>query len=247
MAVVAAPELRAAALARLLSLGLSAPDEETLDQMAGLVDALVEEELPPRVAAALEDLAPALGGDLADAAAEHQRLFAGAVACPPYEGSYAPDPFQQSRWMSDVAGFYRAFGAAASGPAAERPDHAGCQCEFLCFLICTRLEAEAAGDRERAEVAAAAEQAFLRDHLGRWLGPFAHQLERESRSDLYRALGRLGAAFAVDELARRGLSADPVVARRVRTVVEGDTLECGTEPGACPLEEPHRGRRRRSR
>lgn len=225
------PDLETAAIARLLSLGFLPPSREVEDEMAGLADAL-EQQLGPSplrdaIAAVRASRAPAEALD--EQGAEHHRLFSGTVACPPYESSYAPDPFQQARQMSDVAGFYRAFGAEPSGPAADRPDQVGCELEFLAFLVLTRLEAEESGRETDVAVCADAEDAFLRDHLGRWLGPFCLELERASSHEAYRALARLGQGFAVQELGRRGLRADPVLARRIRTVVESDSFTCGVD------------------
>jgi TorA maturation chaperone TorD len=222
-------DLATAAVARLLSLGFLPPSEEVAAEVAGLATALAG-ELPP---SALRDDVAALGAAwpppaaLDEQAGEHHRLFAGTVACPPYESSYAPDPFQQARQMSDVAGFYRAFGAEPSGPAADRPDQVGCELEFLAYVVLTRVEAEDAGRADEAAVCGDAEDTFLRDHLGRWLGPFCRELEKATVHESYRALARLGQRFAVEELGRRGLTADPVLARRIRTVVENDSFTCG--------------------
>lgn len=224
-------ELATAAVARLLSLGFLPPSREVAEEMADLAAAL-EDELPP---SALRDHVAALRASCPEApsldeqSGEHHRLFSGTVACPPYESSYAADPFQQARQMSDVAGFYRAFGAEPSGPAADRPDQVGCELEFFAYLILTRVEAERADRPDDAAVCADAEDAFLRDHLGRWLGPFCRELEKVTVHETYRALARLGQRFAVDELGRRGVTADPVLARRIKTVVESDTFSCGAE------------------
>jgi TorA maturation chaperone TorD len=223
-----------AALYGLLSLGLTPPDEETLEQMRrltvfgarhaaeeGLAECLLELEL----ALDDDDLLPVLQ-------AEHQALFGGAVRCPPYEGSYELDPFRQGRQMADLAGFYRAFGAESSGPAAERPDHAGCELEFLSFLALRRAEAERAGDAEHAAVCRDAEEAFLRDHLGRWFPAFCREVAAAAGEPVHRLLALAGERLVVAELARRGIEPSPVAGRR-RFSVEADELTCGGgEPAA---------------
>jgi TorA maturation chaperone TorD len=130
--------------------------------------------------------------------------------------------------MADVAGFYRAFGAEPSGPAAERPDHAGCELEFLSFLAAKRLAAEDAGQDEHAAVCREAEEAFLRDHLGRWFPTFCREVAEESDSYVYRLLAVTGERFVGAELARRGIATTPLRPRR-RTAVEGDEVTCGGE------------------
>lgn len=223
--MIEAPErtVELVATARLLSLGFTAPDEETLAELRALAEGLAErEDAPPEV----DELVALLGTDARELAGEYQALFGGNVRVPPYEGSYEADPFRSARELADVAGFYRAFGADATGAAAERPDHAGCELEFLAFLAAKRLTA---ATEEESETCRAAEDAFLRDHLGRWLGAFCRRVEAEG-TPFYASLARLGARFASEELERRGLEPEPLRPRLV-TAVEGDSLECG---GGCP-------------
>jgi TorA maturation chaperone TorD len=174
-----------------------------------------------------------------------QRVFGGKVAVAPYEGSYEDDPFRQARQMSDVAGFYRAFGAEAHGPAHERPDHAGCELEFLAFLGARRLAALEAGHDADADLCLEIEESFLRDHAGRWLPSFFRALAREAPDAFHQALGTLGASAVETELTRRGVEAGPLGPRARRLSVEADELECaaGAEP-VTPLLPGSRGRRR---
>jgi TorA maturation chaperone TorD len=231
-----------AVVSRLLSLGFSAPDEETLEQLRRLTVLAARTVAEPGLAECLADLEHALDDDdvLAELEAAYEELFDGAVRCPPYEGSYEADPIRSSREMADVAGFYRAFGAAPSGPAAERPDHAGCELEFLSFLSARRLEAEQAGRTEEASVCREAEDAFLLDHLGRWFPGFCRDVARETPSGAQRLLAVAGERFVVAELARRRLEPRPS-AGRVRTEVENDEVTCGVDPPGGPSQGPGGG------
>lgn len=216
------------ALARLLSLGFGVPDEEALAELETIADGLLEREgTDEKIRVALAEVRALAGSE--ELAAEYERLFEGAVLCPPYETSYEADPFRAARQLADVAGFYRAFGAEAQGPAAERPDHAGCELEFLAFLAAGRAAAEASGDRERAAIAAEVEDAFLRDHLGRWLPAFCRRVESEA-DGFYAALARLGGLFVAGELERRGIDPEPL-GRRLPLAVEADCMQCGGEAG----------------
>jgi TorA maturation chaperone TorD len=219
-----------ALVSRLLSIGFSPPDEESLHglrRLAALGTSAVGDD---GLAECLADLEHALGDDglLEELAPAYEALFGGAVRCPPYEGSYESDPIRSSRELADVAGFYRAFGAAASGPASERPDHAGCELEFLSFLAVKRLAAEEAGEEEAATVCRDAEATFLQDHLGRWFPAFCREVAQASDAYFYRLLAVTGERFVLAELARRGIQASPVRPRR-RTAVEGDEVSCGGE------------------
>lgn len=231
MTADAAPAIRLdeVALLRLLSLALAPPTAATVAEVCLLAGALAERPGAPTELAELCDSLASASAEELDVA--YERLFAGDPHLPPYESSYEADPFRQARQLADVAGFYRAFDATAHGPAAERPDHAGCELEFLAFIGLRRLEAETHGRHDEAARCEEIETAFLLDHAGRWLPAFFARLATEAGSPYYRTLGRLAGRVVADELARRGLEPEPVTPRRSpRLSVEADELECGA-PG----------------
>lgn len=212
-----------AALWRLLSLGFTPPTEETVTEVEALAEGLLEIESSPE----LEDLLEALGHTTADGlATQYFDLFGGTVRVPPYEGSYELDPIRQGRQMADVAAFYRAFGAEPSGPAGERPDHIGCELEFLSFLELRRLAAA-----ENAEDVGLLDEigaSFLTDHAGCWLPTFFAEVARGAEAaPFYRALAALGSRMVDDELTRRGIEPAPLPKQRSRLSVEADSFECG--------------------
>ena len=204
------------ATARLLSLGLAPPDRESLAEMGALALGLLEHEDP---APELTELVALLASDGEALASEHEALFGRQAAVPPYETSYERDPFRSGRELADVAGFYRAFGAE---PAGDRADHVAAELEFFAFLVAKRLSA---GDPDHELTCLAAEDAFLRDHLGRFLPGLCARLG-ETASPLYSCLGRLGARFAAEELAGRGLEPAPL-GTGAAAPVEDDALACG--------------------
>ena len=242
-AAVAAPGAEVAEVLswRLLSLSLATSSPELLEE----IDALAEGMEPlPDAPPGLEVLRAAIAGSSSEAiAASQARLFGGKVEVAPYEGSYEDDPFRQARQMSDVAGFYRAFGAEAHGPVHERPDHAGCELEFLAFLGARRLAAGDAAHLDEVELCLEVEEAFLREHAGRWLPGFFRALEQAAPDAFHAALGRLGAEVVENELARREIEPERLGPRARRLAVEADELECGSGPEpVTPLLPPKRGR-----
>lgn len=224
--------LERAATARLLSIGFSPPDAATVGELGELASALSEEAHD----ASLRDLAAALSdpAEAAELPLEYEALFGGQVPCPPYEGSYEPDPFRGTRQMADAAGFYRAFGAQPSGPAAERPDHIACQLEFLAFVEARHFTADAAGESDEAQICADAADAFVHSHLARFMVPFCRSVEETTNSTVYRSLARVGARFIAEETRRRGITPRDVP-RPPRTAVEVDEVTCGA--GECSLHE----------
>lgn len=213
-----------AAVWRLLSLGFTSPHEETVAEVEVLADALAEAGAPADVAEVLDAVRSATAEELSS---QHAALFRGNVLVPPYEGSYEADPIRQGRQMADAAAFYRAFGAEAHGPTAERPDFAGCELEFLSFLELRRLAAVEA-EEEGADLVAEIGDTFLADHAGRWLPTFFADVEREAvNAPFYRALGALGTRVLDEELTRRDITPSPLPRRRSRSSVERDSFECG--------------------
>jgi TorA maturation chaperone TorD len=219
------PAVVRATLWRLLALGFTPPREETLAEVEALAEALLArgETAAAGVVEAVRDESVETAG------AAYQHLLGGRVRVSPYEGGYELDPIRQGRQMADVAGFYRAFGAGAHGPAAERPDHAGCELEFLAYLELRRLAALGAGDEPGAELVDEVATTFLRDHAGRWLPTFFRELQEvSSERSLYRALAALGSRTVAAELERRGVRCEPLPKPRRRLSVEDDALACAS-------------------
>ncbi|HLE99057.1 MAG TPA: molecular chaperone TorD family protein [Gaiellaceae bacterium] len=213
-----------AAVWRLLSLGFAPPREEALAEVEALAEALVG----GADGHAADVLEAVRSESLDGCAAAYHRLFGGTVLVAPYEGSYELDPIRQGREMADVAAFYRAFGAEAHGPAAERPDHVGCELEFLAFLELRRLRAIDEDDQDGVELLEGIAASFLCDHPGRWLPTFfAAVHEAAEHAPVYRTLAALGARTVADELERRGLEPTPLPHRHERVAVERDAFECG--------------------
>lgn len=229
MSATTAGELRAAACLRLLALALAPPSHTGREAVLDLADALGETGADVDVGV----ISDAFGRTALDElVATHSRLFGGGVALAPYESSYERDPFRQARVIADVAGFYRAFGAAAHGPAAERPDHAGTELEFLGFLAERRVAALDAGDLDDAERIRQIEDAFLTDHAGRWLPGFFRALAEADPGCPFGAIGLVGEQVVASELVARGLGGIDEVsrARTLLTSVEHDEVECAAAP-----------------
>jgi DMSO reductase family type II enzyme chaperone len=221
-----------------LALGFRAPTAETVarlassagaralgDVAAGLDAAADGDGLSP-LALALAAGAPATVAELGLA---HGRLFGHTARgqVPPYETEYGEDSlWAPQREMSDLGGFFRAFGLRLDAAARERPDHIACECEFLLVLARKEARALALGDHAMVEATARAARLFLRDHLGRWAPGVGTRLARLDHGGFYGALGRLLAAFVAAECARAGVGAGPRLLR-LRSAEPDDT------PAAC--------------
>lgn len=220
--VEASQELARAAVYSLLSQALAYP-------ISPVVQDLLEEDLPfalalagslpASVADALEVLAGALEGVTAEALEEAFRdrfTHVHSRDCPLYETDHVDRAvWRQAADLSDLGGFYRAFGLEESG---ERVDHVSVELEFLHVLAYKRAWALEHGQGEHAEVCRRAEETFLRDHVMRWIPDVAARLQAVGDGSPYAAVGVLMGEVLLAESARTGV---PITAREPVEPVEG--------------------------
>lgn len=90
-----------------------------------------------------------------------------------YECNYHPS-LNASEEMSDVAGFYRAFGMDFTG---DRPDHISMELEFMRLLAMKEAKSQMDGAPESEGICVSAEKKFLYSHLGRWAAALSHMTE----------------------------------------------------------------------
>ncbi len=129
-------------------------------------------------------------------AVEHRAIFGHTVAhgCPPYETEYGRrHVFGQAQDLGDIRGFYEAFGVRPRS-GGERPDHVGCELEFLGLLALKSAIAHATSDVERIEICREAERRFIADHPGRWLPALAGRIAARVPDSGYAAVTAIAAA-----------------------------------------------------
>ncbi len=123
---------------------------------------------------------------------QHRRSFSHILSldCPPCETVYtAGEIFQETEQLSDIAGFFRAFGMDIA--AKERPDHISIELEFMHLVTCKEAIAQLHHGPEKARLCRVVQRKFMEDHLGAWGPQFARQLERQAPAGYFRALARL--------------------------------------------------------
>ncbi len=160
------------------------------------------------------------------------RLFNPSVAanCPPYETEYTgAHVFMRAQQLADVAGFYRAFGLRVASAFHERPDHIAAELEFMQVLVLKEARALAPGERGNARVCRDAQANFLRDHLGRWLAPYAQRLATQAAGGFYGALVAFARTFVAQDARRLGVH--PEIAAPLRVAGPEAALECPVAGG----------------
>ncbi|HAD04150.1 MAG: hypothetical protein A2091_11320 [Desulfuromonadales bacterium GWD2_61_12] len=95
---------------------------------------------------------------------------------------------------------YRQGGFELDAEFREVPDHVAAELEFLYLLQFQLNEARRLGDAAGEAKAAKLKQRLLRDHLGRWIGPFAAAMRGGAQTAFYQALADLTAVYVLKEL-----------------------------------------------
>jgi putative dimethyl sulfoxide reductase chaperone len=113
---------------------------------------------------------------------------------PPYEGLY-----RNRKSMGDsvleVRRFYRKAGLLPDETVGESPDYLCVELDFM-KQLCTREQDRWVHDNDVRETVAQ-EREFLAEHLGRWVGDFAHAVEKHAVTDFYRGFSLILDAFLV--------------------------------------------------
>jgi TorA maturation chaperone TorD len=143
---------------------------------------------------------PARARDRARLVAEYDRLFrAGRVWL--YGAEYLADnEFQRAGLLSDIMGFYLAFGLE---PDKERPDSITCEMEFMHYLILKRQRLDQGtitnDTKEKADTCRDAESKFFREHLEPAAKQIAAKIASESNDSFYvQTAGRLSKFLKVE-------------------------------------------------
>ena len=172
--------LRDAARWRLLGRLFERPSEEWRRDVATLAGEIDDVELR---AAADAALVTATEGHY------HSVCGPGGPA-PPREVSYH-DTLELGSLMSELAGYYNAFGYHPA--TGEAPDHAAVEVGFVAYLRLKEAYAVAAGNAEHAATTAHAVERFRADHLAVFAAPLAAVLAHSGIDYLVQASGLLAA------------------------------------------------------
>ncbi len=197
--------LARSAIYQLLSQTLVYPTQET-------VDALVRVDLPQAQQAATElpgELTPLLTvldehlryTDADGLQIEHRRVFTHILSldCPPCETFYTSrDVFQETQEMSDIAGFFRAFGLEMAD--RERLDHISVELEFMHFLTFKEAYAVTHHGPAKARLCRDTQRKFMQDHLGCWAPQFAGRLGEKAGGGYFQCVASLIEAFIEAEV-----------------------------------------------
>ncbi len=129
---------------------------------------------------------PELLADKRDLLAEYDRLFRAGIVWLYGAEHLVENEFQRANLLSDVMGFYNAFGFE---PALDRPDAISCEMEFMYALILKRNHASQLDvndqSKEKIEVCLDAEKKFFVQHLTPEASSIAEKIIAQSENSFY--------------------------------------------------------------
>jgi nitrate reductase assembly molybdenum cofactor insertion protein NarJ len=187
--------------------------------------------------------------DLPSLQSEHRRIF-GLTGSLCYETEFGlPHEFRQVQELADITGFYQAFGFTMGGNVRERPDHISVEIEFMYLLALKEAYATVNGTKEQLEICIDAQKAFLKEHLGRWIGLFAQavylnqdkqaSINQDMRNfvtnttnGIYPELVVCAASFVDFHARELGLEIKPLEISKVQPTPLGAELSCSECPVA---------------
>ncbi len=188
---------------RLLSLSFAYPDRETIETLCSLIDDMGEAiySFSSGIQEKFLLYKNSLNGLSTEAMEEEfTELFMTRMLCPPYENSYGKIGVNKAGTLSDINGFYKAFGLSISERDSDMPDHIAIELEFLSLIALKEAYGIEHGIGDMVEVCASAKSKFLKDHIGRWVGIFCRNLVQMTTSDFYRNLALLTSGFIEEDM-----------------------------------------------
>lgn len=149
----------------ILARGFSQPDGSVVQFLRACSDTDLKDdtELSKCVGALLKSFGRASLPELQDA---YMRLFDPVNGPFPYETEYKKaHEFSKAQILSDIMGFYRAFGVE---PRGDRPDQMAAELEFMHLLARKESHAAGRGELENASLCREAAGKFFHEHLATW-------------------------------------------------------------------------------
>jgi nitrate reductase assembly molybdenum cofactor insertion protein NarJ len=140
--------------------------------------------------------------------------------------------------LSDIAGFYKAFGFEldASLDGMEMLDHAGIEFEFYALMLMKQVHLEEANDAVGIEIVRDAGKKFLKSHLGRFIGSIARRPGVEA-SAFYGGVFKWCAQLVAGECKRLELEVIPADWVDGETIGESE-MNCGLGGGCNTAASP---------
>lgn len=173
--------------------------------------------------------------NIQDLQSEYISIFDnGRDANPIYETEYdRRRAMAKGNELSDIAGFYHAFGFEldSSAEGMEMLDHVGIELEFYSLMLMKQLHLTEIKDQQGVDIVEDGRKKFLQAHLGRFVGAISRRPGVES-SGFYSQVFNWGAKLVEAECNRLSLTVEPADWLDSEVIKEED-MNCSTV-GGCP-------------
>ncbi len=142
-------------------------------------------------------------------------------------------PLAKGNKLSDISGFYQAFGFAFRTDQAEMLDHVAVELEFYALLLLKHAVLLGRDDTQGSEIVLDARQKFFEAHLGSLLCTLAEQ-PRLREHAIFGPVVAVARVLADEEAAVLGLRTFCMTPMSVAPP-ESETMECDTGSGRLPV------------
>jgi nitrate reductase assembly molybdenum cofactor insertion protein NarJ len=173
--------------------------------------------------------------NIQDLQSEYISIFDnGRDANPIYETEYdRRRAMAKGNELSDIAGFYHAFGFEldSSAEGMEMLDHVGMELEFYSLMLMKQLHLTEIKDHQGVDIVEDGRKKFLQAHLGRFVGSISRR-PGVKNSEFYGQIFHWGAKLVEAECNRLSLTIEPADWMDSEIIKEED-MNCSTV-GGCP-------------
>jgi nitrate reductase assembly molybdenum cofactor insertion protein NarJ len=149
--------------------------------------------------------------NLLDLQSEYISIFdSGRAANPIYETEYdRRRAMAKGNELSDIAGFYNAFGFTLDSNAEgmEMLDHVGIELEFYSLMLMKQIHLAELKDKDGMEIVEDGRKKFLQSHLGRFVGAISRR-PGVVNSEFYSQVFNWGANLIEEECKRLDLTVE---------------------------------------
>ncbi len=212
---------------RFLSFAFTYPTEELLENLKGAIPDLEKSLKALGInydLKKLKELIEVYKEKILDLKGEYTYLFETGLKAPIRETAYELEKAgRRVAEMSDINGFYRAFGLEIKD--FLEPDNLVAELEFLSFLNQKIYFLKQEGDKEGVSICQEAYEKFLKDHLGRWYEIFTERVKQKGEEEFYKELVNLLKEFLDKETEK--IEGIVKLTKYVVENMQGSSWKCG--------------------
>jgi|GEM_PF-2260012 nitrate reductase assembly molybdenum cofactor insertion protein NarJ len=221
-------------LYKILSLGLSYPDETSwaiMEKQFTISEGLFQGEMLSSLNI-VKECFQEYRQKLEKIRYDYMSIFDTGRKISPYETEYMTEKVSRKPFeLVDLAGFYKAFGfrIAQDIKHKESFDHISIELEFMAILTWKAAYARDKNQKEKEKIVLDARKSFFADHLAKWGFFYCDQISRLTGYDYFKRVAGLLKLVLTLECDRYGLDISLINKQMTRVPYEGvrgDELTC---------------------